>query len=380
MNTKNVNILVIIPLVFILVLTFSITYALFNKDVDTSRTITMSTTDKYVGVYGENKDNIELNNNYTFTIENKSAGSANYQLYLESEGDIDLSKVSYSISGDTEKSGTLSDVYLLEEKLARDETQTINLKITSNDISEYHGSLKINTLNYDYTITYNLDGGELASNSPEGYTEDDLVTIPNPTKTGYIFLGWTGSNGNTPENNLIIPKGSTGDKSYTAVWKKEDLLVTRAVLDQGSFENVTPIYLTNQIDGTDGFKIVGHANNVYGDGCSYCKYTSWLRWDYTIDLTDVDKITFYAKEDEIHGIINVMVTDGIYDAESLGPGINRYAAKHIGYGSVLDYTYYELDTKSIKGTKVVSFIGGYLDPSGRATSATSYCNIRFIYK
>ena len=34
-----------------------------------------------------------------------------------------------------------------------------------------------------------------------------------------------------------------------------DLLVTRAIMDQGTFVNVTPTYLTGQEAGTDGFTI-----------------------------------------------------------------------------------------------------------------------------
>lgn len=69
MNTKNINKLVIIPLVFILVLTLSITYVLFTKDVNTNdRSITLSSINKYIGKYGSNKNNIELNKDYIFTI------------------------------------------------------------------------------------------------------------------------------------------------------------------------------------------------------------------------------------------------------------------------------------------------------------------------
>ena len=62
-----------------------------------------------------------------------------------------------------------------------------------------------------YTITYN----EEISGNPSTYTvETDTFTLNNPSKTGYTFLGWTGSNGNIPESNVTIPKGSTGNKTY----------------------------------------------------------------------------------------------------------------------------------------------------------------------
>ena len=71
-----------------------------------------------------------------------------------------------------------------------------------------------------YTITYNLDGGSIETNNPENYTEyTDTFALNTPTKDGYNFVGWTGSNGETPELTVTIAKGSTGDRSYTANWE-----------------------------------------------------------------------------------------------------------------------------------------------------------------
>ena len=70
-----------------------------------------------------------------------------------------------------------------------------------------------------YTITYNLDGGTLQSQNPDSYTvETDTITLNNPSKDGYMFLGWTGSNGEIPQRTVKIEKGSTENKEYTAVY------------------------------------------------------------------------------------------------------------------------------------------------------------------
>ena len=71
-----------------------------------------------------------------------------------------------------------------------------------------------------YSITYELDGGEPTGNNPTNYTIESEITLSNPTKDGYTFLGWTGSNGNTPEETVIIAKGSTGDRNYKANWQQ----------------------------------------------------------------------------------------------------------------------------------------------------------------
>ena len=70
----------------------------------------------------------------------------------------------------------------------------------------------------NYTITYNLDGGILLNQKTNYNVETESFTLPIPTKNGYEFLGWIGSNGSTPQRTVTIPKGSTGNKTYTAVW------------------------------------------------------------------------------------------------------------------------------------------------------------------
>ena len=69
-----------------------------------------------------------------------------------------------------------------------------------------------------YTISYTLNGGTVSGN-PTSYTADTATfTLKNPTRTGYDFAGWTGSNGSTAQTSVSIAKGSTGNKSYTANW------------------------------------------------------------------------------------------------------------------------------------------------------------------
>lgn len=70
----------------------------------------------------------------------------------------------------------------------------------------------------DYTISYDLQGGAI-NGQPTKYTiESPTLNIPRPIKTGYTFLGWTGSNGNTNQLDVSIAHGSTGNKAYTAHW------------------------------------------------------------------------------------------------------------------------------------------------------------------
>ena len=79
----------------------------------------------------------------------------------------------------------------------------------------------------DYTIDYDLAEGTLTEPNPSTYTyETEDFTLQNPVREGYIFLGWTGSNGNEPEKEVTIQKGSSGDRTYRANWQPEMKTIT----------------------------------------------------------------------------------------------------------------------------------------------------------
>ena len=67
-----------------------------------------------------------------------------------------------------------------------------------------------------YHVSYDLDGGVNDANNPEVYNYfSDTITLKDPVKENYYFMGWY--NGKTKVTS--IPKGSTGDKSFTAKWR-----------------------------------------------------------------------------------------------------------------------------------------------------------------
>lgn len=86
-----------------------------------------------------------------------------------------------------------------------------------------------------YNISYNLNGGSVAGNPTTYNIETNSFTLKNPTKTGYDFIGWTGSNGNVPQTTITISKGTFEDLSYTANWKAHEYTITYNI----QMENVT---------------------------------------------------------------------------------------------------------------------------------------------
>ncbi len=78
-----------------------------------------------------------------------------------------------------------------------------------------------------YSITYELDGGHLTKKNPDSYnTCSSAITLNNPTKEGYAFLGWKEAGGTEINPQTVIPTGSTGNKSYIAIWSQNTIVVT----------------------------------------------------------------------------------------------------------------------------------------------------------
>ena len=78
----------------------------------------------------------------------------------------------------------------------------------------------------EYTITYTLNGGTNAPSNPKTYNRYDAITLADPTRTGYTFLGWTYSGQTTPTKNVTIAVGTTGNQAYTANWQANSYSIT----------------------------------------------------------------------------------------------------------------------------------------------------------
>lgn len=71
-----------------------------------------------------------------------------------------------------------------------------------------------------YNVVYDYAGGTEIPENPKTYTiESETFTLVNPTRQYYDFVGWTGSNGSSPQRKVTVTRGHYGDRFYTANWE-----------------------------------------------------------------------------------------------------------------------------------------------------------------
>ena len=152
-----------------------------------------------------------------------------------------------------------------------------------------------------YAITLDTSGGNALDNIR--YTvKSDPIILPTPTRVGYNFVGWTGEGITTPQTEVIIPTGSTGNKAYTANWKVIEYTIT---LDTNGGPAVSPIKYTVEDSFTlpyllrTGYEFVGWTLDgsgmipatpliiYYGTTGNLCYKAEWRLAEYTITM-DLD--------------------------------------------------------------------------------------------
>jgi len=112
----------------------------------------------------------------------------------------------------------------------------------------------------DYTITYNLDGGTNSESNPSTYNVLYGVTFAEPTRDGYVFVGWVDENGNP-----ITGINEGADATHSDAQELVDKLNSRTVGNRtitAKWQSVNPYTYIQLV--LCGFKN-GEGSNSAGD-------------------------------------------------------------------------------------------------------------------
>lgn len=143
-----------------------------------------------------------------------------------------------------------------------------------------------------FTITYDLDGGELPAgkSNPTSYNSDTKAfTLVNPQKTGYVFLGWSGTEITGTQVRVTIPRGSSGNRSYAANWKTQDFVITYNMNGHGlvpssakrSYTIEDPTYTPPDPDHVVGYTFTGWTPDSIPQGSTGDK---WFSAGWTVNV------------------------------------------------------------------------------------------------
>ena len=242
--------------------TYSFEMKFYNGNNENSDVILSGTIDNQEIETGDNK----------LTFDMQIAGNGNISITLSWGADSRISKIkaglydiktSNAVGDCEEKELTISDtqwtykdnvsagqyiikfeVYDVSDKLLNTLTDVIEV---IGGITTTH-QITLNKINTQYTITYNLDGG----NWQNGFTPikvrnaNTKITLPtaeNIKKENFIFADWYDNYGNIITE---IPSGTTGNITVTARWKTTADKVA-AVIETLSGEGPHDIVVTGEI-------------------------------------------------------------------------------------------------------------------------------------
>lgn len=73
----------------------------------------------------------------------------------------------------------------------------------------------------DYTIAYELGGGELPEGAPDGYVYGEGCELPVPTREGHAFEGWYATPDLSGDPVTEVAPDAMGDKTFYARWSED---------------------------------------------------------------------------------------------------------------------------------------------------------------
>ena len=222
-------------------------------------------------------------------------------LVLEAKWEV----ITYTVSFDTNGGNDLANITYSVQNIP---TLPIPTKPGYEFAGWYNGDTPVTDLNghyedltltahwskaLEYNIIYNLNGGINDSSNPNSYTVEDNITLREPTRVGYKFLGWY--NGNIKIETI---SNLTGDLVLEAKWEvmsytiSYDTTLSDMVLEDKTIEYGASFGdLVNPLELEFGLKFVGW---YYNDTL----ITKDMIFNYESDITLTAKV-----EDAIYNVV-----------------------------------------------------------------------------
>lgn len=264
-----------------------------------------------------------------------------------------------------------------------------------------------NSSTRNYKLKINDIGGDSNNINNNYYNSNSNYTLVNPTKSGYTFLGWTGSNGVNPSKNVVINSGTTGNLSYTANWKPN--LINLFIKEEpnvkaysvGSNIDTTGLvvgakYGDNNVVDVKDYSISPNVLNKAGNQVITISYGG-LKTTYNVTVSDkvISKISVSKNPDNLYYYVGdkinttglelkVLYNDGTSSIIKDGYTINSEVLSEVGTNKItVKYremsTSFEVYVQNIEITsikiksypkKLDYYIGEYLNSDGLILTVT----------
>lgn len=155
-----------------------------------------------------------------------------------------------------------------------------------------------------YSIVYELNGGT-AEDNPDYYTiESQSFTLNVPTRAGYTFAGWTGTDIEEAIQTVTITQGSWGDREFAATWtaNRNSIIFDPnggvGEMPEQIISTDSSVPLTANLFTRAGYSFVGWATApegdvVYADSSDYlmgteAQYTLYAVWSPNLNSLSFD--------------------------------------------------------------------------------------------
>lgn len=181
----------------------------------------------------------------------------------------DLTANGFTYTGYTFKGWSTSTDPALNADITYSNGQSVsNLTTTANGIVNLYAVWTQDNYTIGYTLGENAVNGE---GNPTTYRVADLpITLADPTREGYTFIGWTEPTLlSTATKNYCIPVGTTGDLTFTANWQVNQYTITFQTSGGSTIASITQDY---------GTEVTAPANPTR-------KGHTFTGWDTTIPAT-----------------------------------------------------------------------------------------------